>query len=344
MKKVLLIAPSYMDLYKDIIQGLNKMGFEVSYIPNLSYMEDPYNIRGLTKYSKFLVCKSRFDKKIKNIWNNLLNSEQYSGVYDYLLVLDGQSLHPCIFEILRKRNPQIKCVNYLFDTTRGVYQFQKNFNFFDEVFSFDHIDAKTYNLRFLPLYWIEESQKTPESYDVFGMGAINVSRYNLFEKIKRLCEKLTLSFYLKLYNFVNVKNFKIYDYRHRLMSLLGFNRWIPSYMLKSDLVTRERIAPVEFRRYISISHVILDTSAPHQDGLTARFMWALGAEKKIITTNNSVKDYPFYTKEQILIYSSDTNDDEIEKFITTPFAMPEYIKDIVSNYRLDNWLKTLLLS
>lgn len=343
MKKLLFIAPAYMNLYKDIIAELTNKGYSVDFIAEKSYKDDPLNIRGYRKHSRLLVNAEKFEKKISAIWKNTLNSNEYNKAYDVLFVLDGQSLHPCIFDILKSRNPQLKAVNYLFDTTIGIYQFEKNFKYFDSVFSFDKSDVEKYNLNFLPIYWPQEDAKPHEHYNVFGFGAINVPRYELFKGIKKICDECKYSYFLKLFVFFNVRNEKLYELQHRFLRLFGKSKgYIPVEAINSSFATKETIDPAEFRQYILNSDVVIDSSAPHQDGLTARFMWALGAEKKIITTNNTVDKYPFYTKDQIFIYNDSGANNSLADFITSNYKMSEDIREIVADYRLDNWLDRIL--
>ena len=93
---------------------------------------------------------------------------------------------------------------------------------------------------------------------------------------------------------------------------------------------------------ISKSRAILDTQASYQDGLTARFMWALGEEKKIITTNDNILKYPFYTPEQFYILN-ENNLSGIPEFLKKDFVMTDSNRKIVAQYRIDNWLDTLLM-
>ena len=45
MKTVLLLAPAFLDLYKDVISELVKQGYKVEYIQDKSFKIDPYLIR-----------------------------------------------------------------------------------------------------------------------------------------------------------------------------------------------------------------------------------------------------------------------------------------------------------
>ena len=52
--------------------------------------------------------------------------------------------------------------------------------------------------------------------------------------------------------------------------------------------------------YYQKSKVILDINHPYQRGLTLRTFEALGA-KKIITTNQEIKKFPFYNENNVFV-------------------------------------------
>ena len=341
-KKVLFIAPPYMDLYKDIIAEMERQGYEVDYIKEMSFQDDPDNIRGYSRFSKLLVSEKRFSKKIETIWKELLSSEKYNKVYDILFVLDGQGIRPVVFEVLKQRNPELKTVNYLFDTTKGVYRFDNYFKYFDNVYTFDIEEAKDFNLNLLPIYWVNEKVYDPEAADVFGLGAIKNDRYKLFQIIEKISISNGMSVYLKLYNFVNVKSMKMYKFRCLIYKVLGLKGIISPEAITSKYATKETLPPSRFRKMIASAKVVIDTSAPHQDGLTARFMWAIGLGKKIVTTNQNVEKYDVYDPDRVYIYKNKTDEDELVRFITNTNKENILKLNSLDNLRIDNWIKRIL--
>ena len=122
--------------------------------------------------------------------------------------------------------------------------------------------------------------------------------------------------------------------------LIGKKYYSNKELVENDLFTTQTLTPDEFRRTIQQSRTVLDVQAPNQDGLTARFMWALGLGKKIMTFNWNVKRYPFYSPEQILVLDDSYNG--IEEFINSGVTVSDEKKAIIDRYRIDNWLDTLL--
>ncbi len=332
-----------MDLYKDIIAEMQAQGYEVDFIPEGKYLQDPNNIRCYKGIKKLLFIRpQKFNHFLQKKWETLLSSARFDKCYDILFVLDGQSIHPCVFEMLKQRNPNLFAVNYLFDTTSGVYRFDLNFKYFNRIFSFDKADVRKYGLIFLPIYWVP-SQKEKKELDVFGMGRYSEERYKLFSELKDICEKKNLTYMLKLGT--DKKDFSFIAYlKWTICKLLGKTKGrIPPQFKNSLLNTFENISPKEFRLLIARSEIIVDTSAPHQDGLTARFMWALGLRKKIVTTNLSVEMYDFYSPEQIFIVKKNLEQsDAFFKFLDSSYEMPLSVQEKVNRYMLSNWLHFIL--
>lgn len=95
----------------------------------------------------------------------------------------------------------------------------------------------------------------------------------------------------------------------------------------------------EMRQVYINSKCVLDSAQAGQVGLTIRVIEALGAKKKIITTNADVKEYDFYRPENIYIYDESKGID-----LNSVFFKSEYqkIEDrIYKKYSLENWIKRI---
>ena len=179
-------------------------------------------------------------------------------------------------------------------------------------------------------------------FDLFGFGAIKDDRFELFSRLEQIAKKNSMQYFLKLYNFVNVKSMLLYRIRCLVYRCLGLKNVVSARAINSSFATKDTISPKEFRCRISESKVVVDTASPYQDGLTARFMWSLGLGKKIITTNANVKNYDFFDKKQVFVYTNTVTDEQIESFLTSEFEMTDAEKEHVAQYRLDQWLKKIL--
>lgn len=336
-KRILLLASPYMDIYKDIILYLEKENFEVVWVEDSQIKYNPYNFS-----SKGVKTKTReqYDAEVKVFWTNELEREDCRLPFDYMLAIDGMMASKYLFEQLRAKNPLIKIVLYLYDRIKDNYELDVFFKYYDKVFTFDRLDADSYNLNLLPIYWIPTTNIEPEIYDIFGLASYSPGlRFDIYSKVKSIAKNHGLRDYIKLWH-SPIGNKYIYTIKYAIKKAMGLNMLSPSE-LKNEIFTNKSLNPTEFRKVILQSKVILDTQNPKQDGLTARCMWALGYGKKIITTNTSVKEYTFYTPEQFYIIENNTFEGIID-FINKPLVISDEIKNIIENYRIDNWLNTLL--
>ena len=82
----------------------------------------------------------------------------------------------------------------------------------------------------------------------------------------------------------------------------------------------------------------MDSPQEGQTGLTIRVIEALGAKKKIITTNKDVKNYDFYSENNVYIYDGSFD-------FSSPFFTEKYVpvkKNIYEKYNIDNWLSYMI--
>ena len=345
-KNVLLLAPKVANLYLEIIAELERQGYLVDYYEYRSFKLDPYYIKGYVKYGRMFTSKTISSIRMKREWESVLASAQYNKSYDYLFVVDGYSLHPCLFNTLKQRNPGIKCVNYLFDSTYSNYEFNVHFPFFDKVATFDIKDSKKFNINLLPIYWIDDQDADCEQdLKFFGMGSDIGCRYALFSKLEEYSKTHGYDSFIKIY-LDRQDNMRKYKFKYRIVEALSSKSVMtPPEHFSAPIVTHESMSTSYYRKMIRRSEIIIDSNAPHQDGLTARFMWALGAEKKIVTTNAAVKEYDFYTPEQIYVVDdieTFTDSPDFESFVNSDYRMSDEIRTLVQRYRIDNWISWLL--
>ena len=94
----------------------------------------------------------------------------------------------------------------------------------------------------------------------------------------------------------------------------------------------------EMKLIYSESRCVLDSPQDGQIGLTIRVIEALGARKKLITTNEDIINYDFYTEENIYVYDGKSFDFNAP-FFTKPYR--QINQDIYEKYSLRNWLREM---
>lgn len=326
-KKVLLVSPDYLGLYNDIYQGLVKSGYDTELIITRTIKGDPFLV-----FNKKQTKKSEevFLNELKEYWTTLYKSGKYSFNYDYLIAIDGTCLHPFLFELLLAKSPNIIKINYLFDGIDNVYRFDRSFSYFDRIYTFDISDSNKYNLIHLPIYWVNCENNSSIERDIFAFGAYNKTRSDIFSYVKQSIPNKNINSFIKL--FIP----RSHGWYHRIRSFVKILLMPREY----GMITHDSISTEDFRKMIVTSRIIVDTSNGYQDGLSARFMWALGLGKKIITNNSSVITYRFYTKDQIYIIGHDSS--SLSDFIMSDFNMTDEVRKEINNYRIDNWINTLM--
>ena len=101
---------------------------------------------------------------------------------------------------------------------------------------------------------------------------------------------------------------------------------------------RENINPIEVQNLMNESEIFIDLIRKNHNGLSFRIFEALAFQRKIITTNQSIKNYDFYNPNNILIITE--NDIKINKSFFETSYQP--IKDeIFHKYSIQNWVNTI---
>lgn len=329
MKRILLLTNKFMDIYLDIIQELQRQNYDVTFWEDFSIDEDPFFIRE-KKYSKRLYSKR--EQYLNSRWDKLLNEKNENMHFDFFFVIDGKSVCGSLIQKLYIKNPNIIKILYLYDRTYKNYSFDLNFKYFDKVYTFDSFDSRFYKISHLPIYWVPCAMNTKTKYSIFGYATYQKKRYECFSKLYELFKNNAKPCFIKLYVTPNQDNYLKMIFRKFFKKNVLNN-------LNPELVSHITLSPQNFRSVISESDIVLDTHNSFQDGLTARFMWALGAGKKIITTNKDAINYSFYSPDEIYIINDSYNISH--DFLNKVYIQSDEIRKVVDKYRIDNWIKTM---
>lgn len=317
--RILFIANPHLKLYQDIVDELEINNHEVVVIEDERIKFDPYYcgpfFRMFIKAILFYVLNmsTRYWKKI------IKNDNRLSNSYDILMALSGVSVNKFIISHLKTFNPNLRTILYTWDSC-NYYNYSRLLSLFDKCYTFDINDSiKDKRWKLLPIYYKRQLDVISDKYkyDLFCVGTNHDGRYSFLEKIVPQLNSLKLNYYIKL---VCDNDYKINEDK------LGIKITKP-------------ISKEEYVENMRCSRCVLDDQREGQSGLTARFIWALANNKKIITTNKWVLQYSFVNPKQICIV------DETTPFISLEFLRNEIRKEDCSNVsflRIDNWVKELL--
>lgn len=282
--RILYIGPSQPAYHDAFIAALKQKG-EVDYFP--FFVERPYtrNISKLGLYPKRQVAERKHNARLYTYTN-----------YDFILVRHGFQLNSEIYDALKKNNPNAKFINFHWDSLKNTYNYLGIIEHFDKIYSFDVKDCEgNQRIEYLPLFYIDQykalknnNAAMAQTTDLLFVGSWrNMERYQLIQRTKQFCVENGLRFKYYLY-------FDKYKYINALMKGKLMKE------VKFKLLSHEEIV-----RLFADAKVIIDFPSSFQNGLTMRSFEALGAGKKLITTNRNIVNEPFYNQSVISVVSQD---------------------------------------
>lgn len=281
------------------------------------------------------------DPKVRIHWTQQLLNELGDEVFDTLFVVQKMPFKKSFVDELRARNPQLRSILFLWDTFRTQQARYKDYlPKFDKVYTFDKDDATTYHLTYFPDFYIEE-EAVPISqckYDVAFVGTMDADdtsyRGKILAAISELCQQEGLNsfFYLRFYNYnqsgslkLRLKRFKYRNYMKKVERLQKYGFMHESALPLSD-----------YNRIMANTKAVIDISHRHRQGLTINAITALANGRKLITTNQRIKDESFYDPQMICVI------DEEAPVIDAAFLRSPYRPVDMSFLRMDHWLKHIV--
>jgi len=355
--KILMLAPTYMDLYKSLKNELIRQGHTVFMIEDVKprFVEDRWhhetwigNCKGAIKRKLDCVVNIR-----RRYWKNKFKEiPQLNESYDFLLCINGSCFDPFLTEHLRLRNPRLRTSLYVWDSNKFA-DFFRSVPYFDRCFSFDWGDCRdNKRVQFLPIYYEPCQEIIPQAkYDISIIGTNHDGRARIVRCVERQIKSdPAIKYLFRIYVpqcgssslFRKIASRAKISVKRLLLHGNGFD-WYEAMLqrgyMTEDFVSHELTPPTEVQNITLSSKCILDTDREIQTGFTPRLLWALASGKKIITTNAALKETPFYNVRQIRIIDRDN-----------PVIDTDFIKNdekfecpaSLEQCRIDNWVKIIL--
>ncbi|WP_253293615.1 sugar transferase [Kineothrix sp. MSJ-39] len=323
-KKILFFAPAFFDYENKISKKMKDMGAYV----------DMYDVRSVTSARDRALLKvfpKIFSPKSLEYYERII-SENKEKDYDYILIVKCDMTPESILKKFRDIFPNAKLCLYLWDSIDNIPGVVNKFMYFDTLHSFDPRDCKKYSeLKFRPLFYADEfcKEMTTENYkyDVCFAGTIHSDRYAIIRDVRKIVAEKGLKSYW--FCFLQSK-FIYYFYKISKKEFIDTN--IKDFNF-------QKIDSKEIADIVDDSRIILDIQHPKQTGLTMRTIEMLGMKKKLITTNDTVKDYDFYNPNNISVV--DRKNVKIDdEFLTTSYEVLS--DDIYKKYALQSWILEVL--
>lgn len=258
------------------------------------------------------------DRNFTNLSDRKLNQLKKQNLkFDFCFVIRGDLVPENVLQYARTISD--KMIDYQLDGLSVSSKILDYDKLFDKIYVFDEQDVKDYpdyNLKSITNCFFEEKH-LPKTIDFSYIGVNTEDRFNiletLFDKIHSINPQFNISFYLKQ----NDYNFKKSDHLKMLEQSLSYQECL-------DLSNKSKF--------------LIDIKREEHNGLSLRFFEALNFKNKIITNNQSVKQYNFYHPNNIFI-TDFKNLEGLEEFISKPYHMIDC--KIVSQYKFDNWIQNI---
>lgn len=323
MPKVLLIAPSFFG-YRDRVGAmLAEMGFEVDIAddrPNESVA-----FRSLGKVSYRLV-----DSAISR-YADSLRERVGAGGYDRVIYMGGMSFCFTPQQMRRIRESSRAVFSaYLWDSLDNCQRVSSCLELFDRVDSFEPQDCANGRISLRPLFYGDEYAGIPLAprggfdYDACFVGSVH--QPSKFHSVKRMCDRLEARG-LRIFRYFYMPSSSAKALR---MASDGAYRDVD---LESASLPLERVLEVYAR-----SRAIIDSPQRGQLGLTMRTVEAVGARRKLITTNPDVANYDFFPGGDVAIW--DDGEEILSDFFDAPYR--ELPKEIYESYSIEAFAASLV--
>ncbi|MFD2908051.1 hypothetical protein ACFSX9_04810 [Flavobacterium ardleyense] len=209
-------------------------------------------------------------------------------------------------------------ISYIYDSCKRFPIDHLLNGVFDEIFSFDLVDSKKYNFTFIPNYIYMEKRESDLSKlnnNIFMVISID-ERFNFLNKLANYLSSQNIS-----YKFIAV------------------GKKLPEKTNKNIVFSKRTLLPCDLKDDLEHSKIFLDLIRKDHNGLSFRIFEAIAMQRKIITTNKTIKNYDFYNPNNILILDSDTDINISNDFLATPYE--PLSEAIYCKYTIQNWVNTV---
>lgn len=310
--KICLISFDYFNFDSYIIAELKRRGIETCQIDISKY---EYNYKYPLEKTKNFFSKLLFNANIKKIKMEefVLKKLCEIGKQDIILVIRPDRITKKTHIEIKKNTD--KYIAYIYDSCNRFPINHLKKDIFDTIFSFDINDCKKFGFQHLSNYIYLEKKELKQPVDF---------KTNLFI-ISSIDERLPLL--NKLANYCTNNKIKI--------NFIIVGKKKPINLNNQIVYTNKNIFFDDLKLNLEEAKIFLDLVRKGQNGLSFRIFEALSYQRKIITSNQSIKEYDFYNPNNILVI--DEKQFSIPKsFLDTPYE--PLSETIYEKYTIKNWV------
>ena len=191
---------------------------------------------------------------------------------------------------------------------------------------------------------VKEIQMILKEYKIISLKEANIDieidedqdtfEGNALKKATEICKltnKICIADDLKLYLYPFLQSKFIY-YFYKLTKKEFRNTSIADFRF-------DKISSQEISKVVAETKVILDIQHPNQTGLTMRTIEMIGMNKKMITTNQDIKNYDFYCEENISVIDRNNVNLNLEILRRSYKKLDD---QIYNYYSIEQWILDVL--
>ncbi|WP_294275873.1 hypothetical protein [uncultured Chryseobacterium sp.] len=318
--RISVISYDFWDYDQYIVEALRRKGIDAHHIKITSVTHSGFEERVINAISKTFLKRNLKKEKRKQY---VLDSLEKLGHQDQILVLNPDTFDLPTLKKIRESTDVM--TTYLYDNLDRVPVECEKLNLFDTIFSFDDSDIEKYGFMKLTNYiylpFTPKEVQHPEM-DLFYITSYDNRRVALIKRLAKKLMEMGMKFQIMI---IGKKSWK-----HQLKNVLVK---IPENVFL--VFSLKKISHEQLPQYYMNAKILLDLMREGQYGLSFRVFEAMALEKKIITDNESIKNYDFYNPNNILVLNEDISNINASFFETPYEKVPE---DIYNAYTLDHWV------
>lgn len=323
--RILVLLPANYSLHEMIAYNLDQLGYDATVLHHDSF---PFRYKNWQqKVQNFIAKTIKGDKSFKqklrdeSIFEAMKTKVNEYAAYDHILVMRADFFSQRLLNYLRTKTKDF--VSYHFDGINRYPAIFDRISLFDRFYVFDSDDKNQYpeyNFKPATNFYFNyipstNEKKKQKAVDFYFLASYHESRTKALLDFAQFAENHGLSHHFEIiYSSTNPPTQDLQKKFFCHTDYIGFS---------------------EYLHKIQNSRYILDLLISEHKGLSFRVFESLQFEKKLITSNPTVKMYDFYHPDNIFVLED--NYDKLQEFLQKPYV--KLNSELVEKYSLSNWLK-----
>lgn len=319
-KKIILAITPDVKLYECFLDNLKKLGFDVYLVCNNHFRYKNFKDKLVNFYKKSFLKNKTYKRELARKYNSIENSEKLSSFpnTDYSLIIRADLFDKKTIQTIVSKSK--KNYSYQWDGLSRFAEVKNSIPLFNKFYVFDKDDLKINNTfpstNFYFDCYPDIFKNIEPEFDAYFIGSYD-SRINTLITICELLDSHGLKLNIMLCCSPK-KHLKKYKY-------ITFIKNSLSYYENLKMVANSKML-------IDIHHDNL------HKGLSFRAFEALGYDKKLITSNEIIKQYDFYNQNNIYVINHDNLN--FNTFLDSNYQDVQI--EVKAKYSFTNWINYIL--